>query len=156
MNDMAVKYFKQLVIILSTCSIVPNSVSSISLPCHYIVGHCRNMMSKPILSLYWSFSQNFISHQIPVVDKFFWNHNNVKNRFWYFRGNFRGEGVEEKIVHNLQMNPSCISNFWVTLIFSCVKRKKKYMHLRAYVHLHAYMCHSAPSISFITSKYSIP
>ena len=48
-----------------------------------------------------------------------------------------GRGVEEKIVHNLQMNPSSISNFWVTLIFPCVKRKKKYMHLRAYVHLHA-------------------
>ena len=52
-------------------------------------------------------------------------------------GNFRGEGVGEKIVQNLQMNPSCVSNFWVTFIFSYVKRKKKYMHLRAYVHLHA-------------------
>ena len=40
------------------------------------------------------------------------------------------------------MNPPCISNLWVTLICSCIKRKKKYMHLRAYVHLHAWMCHS--------------
>ena len=69
-------------------------------------------------------NRNFILHQIPVVDNFFWNHNNVKNRFWYFRDNFRGEGVEEKIVHNLQTNPPCMSNLWVTLIFSCVKRKK--------------------------------
>ena len=39
------------------CSIVPISVSRISMLCHYIVGHCKNMRSKPILSLYWSFSK---------------------------------------------------------------------------------------------------
>ena len=52
------------------------------------------------------------------------------------------EGVGEEIVHNLQMNPSCVNNFLVTLIFSCDEREKKYMQLRAYVHLHAEMCHS--------------
>ena len=45
------------------CSIVPISVSRISMLCHYIVGHCKNMRSKPILSLYWSFSFNFIIFQ---------------------------------------------------------------------------------------------
>ena len=42
------------------CSIVPISVSRISMLCHYIVGHCKNMRSKPILSLYWSFSRVFM------------------------------------------------------------------------------------------------
>ena len=42
------------------CSIVPISVSRISMLCHYIVGHCKNMRSKPILSLYWSFSNIFV------------------------------------------------------------------------------------------------
>ena len=40
------------------CSLVPISVSRISMLCHYIVGHCKNMRSKPILSLYWSFSND--------------------------------------------------------------------------------------------------
>ena len=30
-----------------------------------------------------------------------------------------------------------MNNLWVTMICLCIKRKKKYMHLRAYVHLHA-------------------
>ena len=50
--------------------------------------------------------------------QFFLSQNNVKNWFYYFGGNLRGEGVEQKIVHNLQMNPPSVSNLWVTLIFS--------------------------------------
>ena len=46
------------------CSIVPISVSRISMLCHYIVGHCKNMRSKPILSLYWSFSRFSFKEQL--------------------------------------------------------------------------------------------
>ena len=45
--------------------------------------------------------QNFIVHPISAVDSFFQNQINVKNRFYYFRGNLGGEGMVQKIVHNL-------------------------------------------------------
>ena len=55
------------------CSIVPISVSRISMLCHYIVGHCKNMRSKPILSLYWSFSTWRVSWS-PFHERVLWKH----------------------------------------------------------------------------------
>ena len=64
------------------CSIVPISVSRISMLCHYIVGHCKNMRSKPILSLYWIFFQ-FGANKLALIN--FWGVWRSKGPSWASR-----------------------------------------------------------------------